>query len=282
VGWESAGSLCATINRFTRTNPFPQMSLPSGLSWEDTRGYLHALDTLLVTTPDTDALAAWRIAKSELAHTLQTSQANTKRLLQELQAALNRAESSTSESALPLEELRLRLEQVETRKAGVLDRVQRMTATRDASAATVQRLLQETLSLREEQKRLEAMKRGASPTLQCVTLCGFFSRLAHCCCCCCCFIKYIFTMLCLQPPPLTQPLFLRPPTCRHQLALYFNLTGIKWDYTVESGMEGYISPTNGLPPRNLKVDPRGLSATSIADRLWAEVGEAYRLPPRVA
>lgn len=47
-------------------------------------------------------------------------------------------------------------------------------------------------------------------------------------------------------------------------------------------MEGYISPTNGLPPRNLKVDPRGLSATSIADRLWAEVGEAYRLPPRVA
>lgn len=179
-------------------------SLPSGLSWEDTRGYLNALDTLLVTTPDTDALAAWRIAKSELAHTLQTSQANTKRLLQELQASLSRAESSTSESALPLEELRLRLEQVETRKAGVLDRVQRMTATRDASAATVQRLLQETLSLREEQKRLETMKRGASPTLQCV-----------------CFLQFFFTFLrgplisfILQP---TISFLLHPPTQRHLL-----------------------------------------------------------------
>ncbi len=67
---------------------------------------------------------------------------------------------------------------------------------------------------------------------------------------------------------------------RHQLALYFNLTGIKWDYGVEGTIEGYISPTSGLPPRVLKIDPRGLSACQAADKLWAEVGEAYRLPQR--
>ena len=65
---------------------------------------------------------------------------------------------------------------------------------------------------------------------------------------------------------------------RHQLALYFNLTGIKWDYSVEHALEGYISPTNGLPPRVLRIDPRGMSPLAIADKLWAEVGEAFRLP----
>ena len=65
---------------------------------------------------------------------------------------------------------------------------------------------------------------------------------------------------------------------RHQLALYFNLTGIKWDYSKEATLEGYISPNSGLPPRSLRIDPRGLSPVAIADRLWAEVAEAYRLP----
>jgi hypothetical protein len=69
---------------------------------------------------------------------------------------------------LTLVELRLRLEQVEARKAAVLERVQRMAVARDASAAAMQRLLQDTLALREEQRRLEGMKQGASPQLQCV------------------------------------------------------------------------------------------------------------------
>jgi hypothetical protein len=47
---------------------------------------------------------------------------------------------------------------------------------------------------------------------------------------------------------------------------------------VENALEGYISPTNGLPPRVLRIDPRGLSPVAIADRLWEEVAEAYRLP----
>ncbi len=47
---------------------------------------------------------------------------------------------------------------------------------------------------------------------------------------------------------------------------------------MEHALEGYISPTNGLPPRVLRIDPRGLSPVAIADRLWEEVGEAYRLP----
>jgi len=152
------------------------MSVPSGLSWEDTRGYLNALDTLLVTTPDTDALAAWRVAKTELQTTLSTAATSSKRLLQELHSSFSRAESTVNESALPMEELKLRTEQVESRKSSVMERVQRMATTRDTSAATVQRLLQETLKLREEQARLETMKRGASPTLQCVPL---FLGAAH-------------------------------------------------------------------------------------------------------
>jgi hypothetical protein len=140
----------------------------SGLAWEDTSSYLNALDTLLTTTPDTDALAAWRSAKQELQSTFSHSAAHGKRLLQELQASYSRADSATAEAALPLEELRLRLEQVEGRKAAVLERVQRMAVARDASAAAMQRLLQDTLALREEQRRMEGMKQGASPQLQCV------------------------------------------------------------------------------------------------------------------
>jgi hypothetical protein len=140
----------------------------SGLSWEDTSSYLNALDTLLTTTPDTDALAAWRSAKQELQATFSASGAHAKRVLQELQASFARADAATAEAALPLEELRLRSEQVESRKAAVLERVQRMAVARDASAAAMQRLLQDTLSLREEQRRLEGMKQGASPQLQCV------------------------------------------------------------------------------------------------------------------
>ena len=138
------------------------------MAWEDTSSYLNALDTLLTTTPDTDALAAWRSAKLELQSTFTTSSTHAKRLLQELQASFSRADSAVAESALPLEELRLRLEQVEARRAGVLERVQRMAVAKDASAAAMQRLLQDTLALREEQRKLEGMKQGASPKLQCV------------------------------------------------------------------------------------------------------------------
>lgn len=150
-----------------------------GLEWSDTLNYLNALDTLLTTTPDTDALAAWRSAKSELQATFGSSASHAKHLLLELQASFARAESSTSESTLPLAELQLRLEQVEGRKSAILERVQRMTAARDASAAAMQRLLQDTLSLREEQRKLESMKQGASPQLQCVAFPSpppFFSK----------------------------------------------------------------------------------------------------------
>jgi hypothetical protein len=140
----------------------------SGLAWEDTSAYLNALDTLLTTTPDTDALAAWRSAKQELQATFGAAGAHAKRVLQELQASYARAEAASAEAALPIEELRLRLEQVEGRKAAVLERVQHMAVARDASAAAMQRLLQDTLALREEQRRLEGMKQGASPQLQCV------------------------------------------------------------------------------------------------------------------
>ena len=142
---------------------------PSGLTWEDTRGYLNALDTLFTTTPDTDALSAWRSAKTELQHTLASSASSAKRSLLDLQASLSRAESAAADAALPLEELRLRLEQVEARKTGVLERVQRMVTVRDTSAASIQALLQATLALREEQRRLEAVKRQAAPQLQCVS-----------------------------------------------------------------------------------------------------------------
>ena len=70
------------------------------------------------------------------------------------------------------------------------------------------------------------------------------------------------------------------PRNRHKLALYFNLTGIKWDYTKE-GACGYISPPGDLPPRLLHVEPAKLpSAVALADALWAEVAEAHRLPAR--
>jgi hypothetical protein len=140
----------------------------SGLSWEDTRGYLNALDTLLTTTPDTDALTAWRSAKSELQALLGSSAATAKRALGELQGSLARAEAASAEAALPLEELRLRLEQVDAKKTGVLERVQRMVSARDASAAGIQALLQATLALKEEQRRMEAAKKQAAPQLQCV------------------------------------------------------------------------------------------------------------------
>ena len=82
-----------------------------------------------------------------------------------------------------------------------------------------------------------------------------------------------------SPSPSLAPSAPLPPAraSRHQLALYFNLTGIKWDYTAEQALEGFISPTNGQPPRVLRINPRGLSSVQIADMLWAEVGEAYRL-----
>jgi hypothetical protein len=136
------------------------------LSWADTRTYLTALDHLLVTTGDTDGLVAWRSAKAELLATMSSSAEGARRLLSELQSSLSRAEAAAGESSLPLEELRLRLEQVEARKAAVLARVQVMTSARDASAGAVQRLLTATLELKDEQKRLEAMKRTASPQLQ--------------------------------------------------------------------------------------------------------------------
>lgn len=142
----------------------------AALPWADTRGYLGALDTLLSTAPDTDALAAWRSAKAELLGLLGGSSASARRLLAELQASLARAEAGATDAALPLEELRLRLEQVEARKGALAERVARMAAERDASAAAMQRLLQATLELREEQKRLDAMRTSASPHLQCV--CG--------------------------------------------------------------------------------------------------------------
>lgn len=39
----------------------------SGLSWDDTRGYLNALDTLLNTSPDTDALTACKCSAAAFA-----------------------------------------------------------------------------------------------------------------------------------------------------------------------------------------------------------------------
>ena len=141
-------------------------STPSGLPWVDTRSYLHALETLLSTSPDTDALVAWRSAKVELAGVMSSSSANARRLLVDLQSSLARSSASVSDAAQPLEELRLRLEQIEMRKAALSERVQRMTTERDASAAAMQRLLQATLDLKEEQKRLEAMKKSSSPHLQ--------------------------------------------------------------------------------------------------------------------
>ena len=145
-----------------------QVGGASGLSWEDTRGYLNALDTLLTTTPDTDALTAWRSAKAELQQLLGSSASSAKRALGELQGSLARAEAANAETALPLEELRLRLEQVEAKKTGVLERVQRMVSARDTSAAGIQALLQATLALKEEQRRMEAAKKQAAPQLQCV------------------------------------------------------------------------------------------------------------------
>jgi hypothetical protein len=139
----------------------------SALPWADTRAYLGALDALLATSPDLDALAAWRSAKQELAGVMSASGAGARRLLADLQASLAQAEAGAAGAALPLEELRLRLEQVEARKDAVVERVQRMAAERDASAGGMQRLLQATLELKEEQRRLEAMKKTASPHLQC-------------------------------------------------------------------------------------------------------------------
>jgi len=139
----------------------------AALPWADTRAYLGALDALLATSPDLDALAAWHSAKQELAGVMSASGAGARRLLADLQASLTRAEAGAAGAALPLEELRLRLEQVEARKDAVVERVQRMAAERDASAGGMQRLLHATLELKDEQKRLEAMKSTASPHLQC-------------------------------------------------------------------------------------------------------------------
>lgn len=201
------------------------MAAVSGLSWADTRGYLQALDTLLATTPDTDALVAWRSAKVELAAALDASASSAKRLLGDLQGACARAEASASELALPLEELRVRIEQVEVSRAAVTDRVQRMASTRDASAASMAALLQSTLDLKDEQRRLEAMKRSASPHLQCVGGDGEGRGGAEWgwlgVCTCAHGIDARFT-----PAP--------PPTHRHQLALYFNVTGVRWNYESEA------------------------------------------------
>ena len=54
-----------------------------------------------------------------------------------------------------------------------------MAAARDASAAGMQRLLQATLDLRDEQRRLEAMKTTSSPHLQCVRAARAAAALAH-------------------------------------------------------------------------------------------------------
>jgi hypothetical protein len=136
------------------------------LPWADTRGYLGALDTLLSTAPDTDAIAAWRSAKAEVLSVMSGSGASARRLLSELQSSLARTEAGASDAALPLHELKLRVEQVEARKAALAERVARMATERDAGAAAMQRLLQATLELREEQRRLETMQTSASPHLQ--------------------------------------------------------------------------------------------------------------------
>jgi chromosome segregation ATPase len=127
---------------------------------------LGALDTLLSTAPDTDAISAWRSAKAELLSLMSGSGASARRLLSELQASLARTEASASDAALPLGDLRVRLEQLEARKGALAERVARMATERDAGAAAMQRLLQATLELREEQKRLETMQISASPHLQ--------------------------------------------------------------------------------------------------------------------
>jgi len=143
------------------------MAAASGLPWADTRSYLLALETLLATSPDTDALAAWRSAKAELAGVFSASSAGARRALADLQASLARAGAAAADAAAPLADVRLRLEQVEARKAALAERVAHMAAERDASVAGVQRLLQATLDLKEEQRRLEAMKTSSSPHLQC-------------------------------------------------------------------------------------------------------------------
>ena len=97
---------------------------------------------------------------------MSSSSGNARRLLGDLQSSLARSTASVSDAAQPLEELRLRLEQIEMRKAALSERVQRMTTERDASASAMQRLLQATLDLREEQKRLESMKKSSSPHLE--------------------------------------------------------------------------------------------------------------------
>ena len=73
---------------------------------------------------------------------MSSSASSAKRAVSELQGSLARAEASNAEAALPLEELRLRVEQVDAKKTGVLERVQRMVSARDASAAGIQALLQ--------------------------------------------------------------------------------------------------------------------------------------------
>jgi len=79
----------------------------------------------------------------------------------------------------------------------------------------------------------------------------------------------------LTPPP--------PLPRRHQLALYFNVTGIRWDYEAGANIAaGVIAPADGLPPRALRVDPAALPAAggvsasvALADALWADICAAH-------
>ena len=93
------------------------------------------------------------------------------------------------------------------------------------------------------------------------------------------------TSLSLSTLTRTRPLSFPPTplslsqTHRHQLALYFNVTGLKWDYDSPI-VEGFISPADGLPPRALRVDPSALppssnQAVALADALWNEISTAH-------
>lgn len=88
----------------------------------------------------------------------------------ELQHSVSRLESVSADTMMPLEQMRVQMEQLESKRIKLLEQIARMQQERDVSASSMQRLLASTLAYKEQLAVLSQQQAAEIPRRRCVSM----------------------------------------------------------------------------------------------------------------
>ncbi|CAB9526900.1 expressed unknown protein [Seminavis robusta] len=67
------------------------------------------------------------------------------------------------------------------------------------------------------------------------------------------------------------------PRLKHQISLYADTTGIKWDFEDDKRLEGHVSISSKQVVRSFSIDPQDHTKFEIANKLWGIMDTSQRL-----